>query len=236
MRLENCDCLLSRPTRPALFQESRNALVRVLREGIPGHHVLGKGIGSRRVEIDLRIVGLLANRINEIFSGFHAVGEILSLSHLVSRNFPRLALMPESLSKRRVLVVDDEKNIADSLVLIMRSHGFESIAVYSGEAAVEAAVRFLPDVLISDVIMSEMSGIEAAIHISKALPRCKIILFSGQAATADLISPAGFDACRFEILSKPVHPQVLVDRINSLAPFAPDQPFRFPEYKSAIRS
>jgi CheY-like chemotaxis protein len=142
--------------------------------------------------------------------------------------------MPDLRPKPRVLIVDDERIIADTLALIMRSLGFESTAVYSGEAALEAAEQLLPDVLISDVIMGEMSGIEAAICISKTLPQCKIILFSGQAATSDLISQAGLDVYRFEVLTKPVHPEVLVDRVRSLAPIAPDRVTCRADYDSAI--
>jgi CheY-like chemotaxis protein len=131
--------------------------------------------------------------------------------------------MHESMLKLRVLIADDERNIADTLALILRHHGYESLAVYSGETAVQTAAQFRPDILISDVIMGEMSGIEAAIRISRVLPRCHVILFSGQAATADLVSQAGSSIRQFEILSKPVHPQVLVDRIKRLATFTPNQ-------------
>ena len=144
--------------------------------------------------------------------------------------------MPKCTSKQRILIVDDEKVIADTLALILSFLGFETKAVYSGEAALESAAQFRPDVLITDVVMGEMSGIEAAIHISQVLPQCKIILFSGQAATADLVSQAGSSIHQFEILSKPVHPQVLVDRIKSIAPFSADRlPYRA-DYKSAIGS
>ena len=144
--------------------------------------------------------------------------------------------MPQFIRKQRVLIADDEKNIADTLALILGFLGFESIAVYSGEAAVEVAAQFQPDVLITDVVMGEMSGIEAAINISQMLPLCKIILFSGQASTADLVSQAGSSIQRFEILSKPVHPHVLVDRIKSIAPFPPDRLSYPADYKSAIGS
>jgi|KBSMisStaDraftv2_1062788.scaffolds.fasta_scaffold860309_1 CheY-like chemotaxis protein len=144
--------------------------------------------------------------------------------------------MPQSIRKQRVLIADDEKNIADTLALILGFLGFEATPVYSGEAAVDAAAKFLPDVLITDVIMGEMSGIEAAVLISQMLPQCKIILFSGQAATADLVSQAGSSIHRFEILSKPVHPHVLVDRIKSIAPFPPDRLSYPADYKSAIGS
>ena len=69
--------------------------------------------------------------------------------------------------------------------------------------------------LISDVIMTDMNGIDAAIQIRKILPKCKILLFSGQAATADLLDRARIQGHEFEILAKPVHPQDLLARLRS---------------------
>ena len=54
--------------------------------------------------------------------------------------------------------------------------------------------------------MPDMNGIEAAIHIRGFLPACKVLLFSGQAATADLLENARARGHEFEILAKPVHP------------------------------
>src|ERR1700758_4600583 len=88
--------------------------------------------------------------------------------------------------KPKVLVADDERVIADTLAIILNQSGFEATAVYSGEKAVETAKSLRPDMLISDVIMSDLNGIDAAIKIRGMLPSCKILLFSGQAATADL--------------------------------------------------
>ena len=122
--------------------------------------------------------------------------------------------------KPRILIVDDERNIADTLALILNAHGFESKAVYNGEAALEAAAQFRPDILISDVIMGGTNGIESAILISKMLPKCKVILFSGQASTEDLISQAVSEGHTFDILAKPIYPEVLIERIKGLAPSA----------------
>jgi CheY-like chemotaxis protein len=69
--------------------------------------------------------------------------------------------------------------------------------------------------LISDVIMTDMNGIDAAITIRTMLPNCKILLFSGQAATADLLDRARSQGHEFEILAKPVHPQDLLARLRS---------------------
>jgi DNA-binding response OmpR family regulator len=123
--------------------------------------------------------------------------------------------MPETQVKPKVLVADDERVIADTLAIILNQHGFEAIAVYNGEKAVEMAKSFQPDMLISDVIMTDLNGIDAAIKIRSILPSCKILLFSGQAATADLLDRARVQGHEFEILAKPVHPQDLLARLRS---------------------
>ena len=117
---------------------------------------------------------------------------------------------------RRVLILDDEQIIANTLALILNRSGFEARAVYNGEAAIEAARELSPDVLISDVIMQGMTGIDAAIRISEIVPHCRVILFSGQAATSDLLQRAQANGHRFELLVKPVHPRALLDRLNEI--------------------
>ena len=121
--------------------------------------------------------------------------------------------MPET-TKPRILVADDERVIADSLAMILNQSGFDARAVYSGEKAVELAVDFKPEMLIADVIMAGLSGIDAAIRIRALFPQVKILLFSGQAATADLLEKARAQGHEFEILSKPVHPQDLLARLR----------------------
>ncbi|MGB7984291.1 MAG: response regulator [Terracidiphilus sp.] len=123
--------------------------------------------------------------------------------------------MPESVAKPRILVADDERVIADSLAMILNLSGFEARAVYSGERAVELAAEFKPEMLISDVIMAGLSGIDAAIQIRTLFPQVKILLFSGQAATADLLEKARAQGYEFDILSKPVHPQDLLARLRA---------------------
>ena len=123
--------------------------------------------------------------------------------------------MPDTKTKPKVLVVDDERVIADTLSMILNQSGFESRAVYSGEGALEMAQTFEPDMLISDVIMADLNGIDAAIRIRALLPRIKILLFSGQAATADLLEKARTQGYEFEILAKPVHPQDLLSRLRA---------------------
>jgi len=114
----------------------------------------------------------------------------------------------------KVLVVDDEQVIADTLAKILDINGYDASAVYSGFSAVESARALQPDLIISDVIMQDMDGIEAAIRIRKFLPSCKILLFSGQAATADLLENARSQGHDFEILAKPVHPAELLAKLK----------------------
>ncbi len=121
--------------------------------------------------------------------------------------------MTSNKPKRRVLVVDDEQVIADTLSIILNKAGFDASPVYTGTAAVESARNLQPDLIISDVIMPDMNGIEAAIQIRSFLPACKILLFSGQAATADLLESARAKGHEFEILAKPVHPQDLLAKL-----------------------
>jgi CheY-like chemotaxis protein len=122
--------------------------------------------------------------------------------------------MPENAQKPKVLVVDDERVIADTLSMILNQSGFDARAIYSGERALELATTFAPDMLISDVIMADLNGIDAAIQIRALLPRIKILLFSGQAATADLLEKARARGYEFEILAKPVHPQDLLTKLR----------------------
>ena len=126
--------------------------------------------------------------------------------------------MPEAQAatsaRPKVLVADDEQVIANTLAIILNQAGFEARAVYSGEKALESLDDFQPDMLISDVIMTGMTGIEAAIATRNKLPSCKILLFSGQAATADLLEKARQEGHEFEILAKPVHPTDLLAKLR----------------------
>jgi CheY-like chemotaxis protein len=62
--------------------------------------------------------------------------------------------------------------------------------------------------------MDGVTGIDAAIRISEMVPHCRVILFSGQAATADLLERAKASGHRFELLIKPVHPRALLERLS----------------------
>jgi CheY-like chemotaxis protein len=127
--------------------------------------------------------------------------------------------MTDPNGRPRALVVDDEHVIADTLAIILNQAGFNASAVYTGSDAVDLALTDKPDLIIADVVLTPddpegMNGIEAAIRIRESLPKCKVLLFSGQAATADLLENARLRGHEFEILAKPVHPQDLLAKLS----------------------
>ena len=117
---------------------------------------------------------------------------------------------------RKVLVVDDERLIADTVTAILNEHGFEAVGVYNGEEAIQAARRFSPEILLTDVLMPKMSGIDLAIKIREEFPKIPVLLFSGQAATSELMRKAAADGYQFELLPKPIHPMELIAKLRGM--------------------
>ena len=121
---------------------------------------------------------------------------------------------------RKVLVVDDVRIIADTLALILTQSGFESSVAYSGEDALQSAFETKPDILITDVLMGKLSGIDLAKFFHDRLPECRVILFSGQIATEGLLQSAKVEGYEFEALPKPVSPRLFLDLLSE-APLKP---------------
>ncbi len=116
-----------------------------------------------------------------------------------------------------VLVVDDEHAVADSLVTILNQSGYAAEAAYDGKSALEMALLVPPELLLTDVAMPGMDGIELAIAVRKAVPDCKVLLLSGQAVTSNFSAKAnnnGHD--QFNVLTKPVHPDDLLAETSRL--------------------
>ena len=122
--------------------------------------------------------------------------------------------MLDSVSKLRVLAVDDEFIIASTWAQILRMSGFEADWATSGEEAIRRARRKRPDVLLSDVLMQGMNGIETAEQILKLYPECRVVLISGHAGTARSLTEDYPGKPEFEILRKPIHPLVLLEKIR----------------------
>jgi CheY-like chemotaxis protein len=146
----------------------------------------------------------------------------VNLSMMTKSNFPIVpiedvpSIIPQNSKKHRpvVLVVDDESAIADTLAKILTLSGYAAIPVYDGEEALDAALLMPPELIITDVMLPGMSGIELAITIRRIFPDCRVLLFSGQAATTDLLASAERSGHEFTLLSKPVHPTDLLRHVS----------------------
>jgi len=110
----------------------------------------------------------------------------------------------------RILIVDDEELIADTLTEILKRNGFNAMGTYSGKQALQVAKRFHPDYLLADVLMPFMNGIELAIEIRKMSAKTKILLFSGHVNSADLLHEARLGGHEFDVVAKPIHPDRLL--------------------------
>jgi CheY-like chemotaxis protein len=107
-------------------------------------------------------------------------------------------------AKLRIAVIDDEHIVADTLVEILNLHGYEAKAHYSGESVLADLEQFHPHVVLSDVRMERIDGIETAIRIRAVQPGCRIILF-----TASPVRRRIYERIRdlgFEFLERPLHP------------------------------
>lgn len=117
---------------------------------------------------------------------------------------------------KRILVVDDEEYISETLVLILRSFGYDAIARNDARSALEECERQAPDLLISDVMMPEINGIELATRIEERYPACRILLISGLGSSFALLDEASRQRHSFEIMSKPIRPVDLLARIKAV--------------------
>lgn len=129
----------------------------------------------------------------------------------------------------RVLVVDDDQVIADSLVLILNGKGYEARAVYSGEDAAELSLSMKPDVVIADVIMGAMDGVALAIYLGQALPGCRVLLMSGHNNAQELLEESKKLGHDFPILAKPFPPADVFEFLDAPNPDAPDPTDRMQE-------
>jgi CheY-like chemotaxis protein len=112
---------------------------------------------------------------------------------------------------QRVLVVDDDRLVADTLSLIFAKNGFDSKAAYSADEALEYAREFPPQLLLCDVTMPGRDGLALVSDISRELPACRIIVLTAfhsniknvREQSSKMSHPVG-------ILTKPCQPSELL--------------------------
>jgi DNA-binding NtrC family response regulator len=117
--------------------------------------------------------------------------------------------------REKVLIVDDEELIADTVVEILNRNGYDAIARYSGASAIRCVEEECPPIVVSDVIMPDCNGIQLAKSVRLHCPATRILLFSGNAATARLLHDSSGDGHSYELLPKPIHPVELLKALQS---------------------
>ena len=122
-------------------------------------------------------------------------------------------LHPQAELRPLALVVDDEPIITETLAAILNGVGFAAITAFDGRSALETALVIPPQILITDLAMPGMDGLELAIKVTRAAPDCEVILFSGHASICDLVDRMRSIKCDFATLLKPVHPADMIDCI-----------------------
>ncbi|WP_109485432.1 response regulator [Occallatibacter savannae] len=116
----------------------------------------------------------------------------------------------------RLLVLDDERTIADTMCLIANQAGYEARPAYDHESAIAIAHEYRPDFFIFGFNNGwGKNGCETAIELEGFLPQCVLALFSGSSAAAPVLEEYRQRGREFQILPKPVHPQVFLDWLKS---------------------
>jgi DNA-binding NtrC family response regulator len=115
-----------------------------------------------------------------------------------------------------VLIVDDETIIADTRAAIFSNWGYAAMIAYNAEDALEIASVVPPELLVSDVMLTAMNGVDLAIAIQATVPDCKVILFSGLPHSAEMVAAARCAGHNFTLLDKPLHPAQVLAQLKQL--------------------
>jgi DNA-binding NtrC family response regulator len=118
--------------------------------------------------------------------------------------------MRANLRKKKVLVVDDAPSVMQSSVLVVQAAGFHAVGEVSAAGALKAAEAELPDILLCDIQLGDTNGVALSLEVLKLVPRCRIILISGDTTSTKILADAHERGYDFEVLAKPTPPQELL--------------------------
>jgi CheY-like chemotaxis protein len=110
----------------------------------------------------------------------------------------------------RVLVVEDEAVVLHTLQLILKQHGYDVKGARDGAEALAIAAEFAPNILLCDINLPDMDGIQISLRVKDAVPTCRIVLLSGEITSTELLEEAEGQGYHFEVLAKPTEPQQLL--------------------------
>ena len=117
---------------------------------------------------------------------------------------------------KSVLIIDDEADIRDILTYNLKKDGFDVLTAENGQSGIEKAKAAQPDIIILDVMMPEMDGIEVCQILRSDESTKNILICFLTARSEDYSQIAGLDAGADDYVSKPVKPRVLVSRIKAI--------------------
>lgn len=119
-------------------------------------------------------------------------------------------------NRAKILLVDDEPDILEIVGYNLSQEGYQISTAANGKEAIAKAKSELPDLIIMDVMMPEMDGIEACENIRKIPELANVIITFLTARNEDYTQVAGFDAGADDYISKPIKPKLLVSKVNAL--------------------
>jgi len=120
------------------------------------------------------------------------------------------------MSKYKILIIDDESDIVEFLTYNLEKFGFVAKSAKNGKEGLALALKYKPDLIVLDVMMPEMDGIETCHELRKNKATADIIVLFLTARNEDYSQIAGFDAGADDYVNKPINPKVLISRIQAL--------------------
>ena len=121
------------------------------------------------------------------------------------------------ISSIKVLVVDDDPDIVEILKYNLKNSGYSVKSAGNGVEAIKKAKKFIPDIILMDVMMPEMSGIEACQEIKNINQLSQVIIIFLSARSEDYTQISAYDAGADDYISKPVKPKILLKKISNIA-------------------
>ena len=121
-----------------------------------------------------------------------------------------------SLAKQKILIVDDEPDILELIEYNLKKEGYQVFLASNGQEGISVAKRVQPDLIILDIMMPKMDGIEAC-RLMRAIPEFKKTFMVFLTARSEEYSEiAGFNVGADDYIAKPIKPRALVSRINAI--------------------
>ena len=121
------------------------------------------------------------------------------------------------ISSIKILVVDDDPDIVEILKYNLKNSGYSVKSAGNGVEAIKKAKKFIPDIILMDVMMPEMSGIEACEEIKNIDQLSEAIIIFLSARSEDYTQISAYDAGADDYISKPVKPKILLKKISNIA-------------------